>query len=95
MVLLEAMAAGTPVVASDIDGYRDAAGGKARLVPPGDAAALADALRELLEPAAGPRADERERRRVEGADRAREWSMDRLAQRYEGLYHDVTHRVVP
>jgi phosphatidylinositol alpha-mannosyltransferase len=95
MVLLEAMAAGTPVVASDIPGYRDAAGGKARLVPPGDAAALADALRELLEPATGPRADERERRRVEGADRAREWSMDRLAQRYEGLYHDVTHRVVP
>jgi phosphatidylinositol alpha-mannosyltransferase len=95
MVLLEAMAAGTPVVASDIPGYRDAAGGKARLVPPGDATALADALGEVLDPAPGPRADERERCRAEAADRAREWSMDRLAQRYEGLYHGVTHRVVP
>ena len=35
MVLLEAMAARTAVVASDIDGYREAAGGHARLVPPG------------------------------------------------------------
>ena len=34
MVLLEAMAAGTAVVASDIDGYRQAAGGHAVLVPP-------------------------------------------------------------
>ena len=42
LVLLEAMAARTVVVASDIDGYRDAAGGRAVLVPPGDAGALAD-----------------------------------------------------
>ena len=91
MVLLEAMAAGTLVVASDIPGYRDAAGGKARLVPPGDAAALAAALADLLGPATGTRADEQERCRTEGADRAREWSMDGLAQRYEALYRDVTH----
>ena len=45
MVLLEAMAAGTPVVASDIPGYRDAAGGRARLVRPGDTSALSEALR--------------------------------------------------
>ena len=38
MVLLEAMAARTVVVASDIAGYRAAAGGHAVLVPPGDAA---------------------------------------------------------
>ena len=44
MVLLEAMAARAAVVASDIDGYREAAGGHAVLVPPGDAAALAEAL---------------------------------------------------
>ncbi len=95
MVLLEAMAAGTAVVASDIPGYRDAAGGKARLVPPGDAAALAEALAELLEPVGGRRADERERCRAEAVDRARDWSMDRLAQRYEGLYRDVTYPGVP
>ena len=54
LVLVEAMAAGVPVVASDIDGYRIAArGGRAALLaPPGDAAALADAIRRALTDAA-------------------------------------------
>jgi phosphatidylinositol alpha-mannosyltransferase len=93
MVLLEAMAAGTPVIASDIPGYRDAAGGQAHLVPPGDAAALTVALGDALRPAdaiEAERREERERRRVEGVARAREWSMDRLAERYEALYRDST-----
>lgn len=64
VVLLEAMAAGTAVVASDLDGYRVAAGGAARLVPPGDARALAGALRELL-------ADEPARRALVSAGLAR------------------------
>ncbi len=38
MVLLEGMAGGCAVVASDIEGYRAAAGGHAELVPPGDRA---------------------------------------------------------
>ncbi len=44
MVLLEAMAAGCPVVASALPGYAEATDGAALLVPPGDAAALASAL---------------------------------------------------
>jgi phosphatidylinositol alpha-mannosyltransferase len=44
MVLVEAMAAGCPVVASDIPGYAEAARGAALLVPAGDAVALAEAL---------------------------------------------------
>ncbi len=48
MVLLEAMAAGTVVVASDIEGYRAAAGGHAVLVPPGQVDALARALDGVL-----------------------------------------------
>ena len=44
IVLLEGMAAGCAVVASDIEGYRMAAGGHAALVPPGDKEALARAL---------------------------------------------------
>jgi len=48
MVLLEAMAARTLVVASDIDGYRDAVGRDAVLVPPGDPAALAAVLASAL-----------------------------------------------
>jgi phosphatidylinositol alpha-mannosyltransferase len=49
MVLTEAFAASTPVVASDIPGYRDVArhGVDSLLVPPGDALALAEALRAL------------------------------------------------
>lgn len=48
IVLIEAMAAGAPVVCSDLPGYREAAGDAARYVPPGDAAALAGALGEVL-----------------------------------------------
>jgi phosphatidylinositol alpha-mannosyltransferase len=53
MVLTEAFAAGTPVVASDIAGYRDVVrdGLDGVLTPRGDARALAEALRRLaLEP---------------------------------------------
>ena len=54
MVLTEAFAAGTPVVASDIPGYRDvvADGVDGLLVPRGDATRLAETLRDLaLDPA--------------------------------------------
>src|SRR3954451_18502881 len=49
MVLTEAFAAGTPVVASDIPGYRDVVDddGDGVLVPPGDALALAETLQDL------------------------------------------------
>jgi len=87
IVLLEAMAAGTPVVASDIPGYAKVArnGDDALLVPPGDAAALADGLGALLgdpDRAAGLVAS--------GTQRAGEFSMDRLA----GLYEDFYQRAV-
>ena len=51
MVLTEAFAAGTPVVASDIAGYRDVVrdGVDGVLVPPADPQALAEALRDLYE----------------------------------------------
>lgn len=50
LVLLEAMAAGLPVVASDIPGYREVAGpgSGALLVPPRDPATLAEVLVNLL-----------------------------------------------
>jgi len=49
MVLTEAFAGGTPVVASNIAGYRDVVrdGVDGILVPPGDAQALAEVLRDL------------------------------------------------
>lgn len=48
IVLVEAMAAGAPVVCSDLPGFRAVAGGAAQLVPPGEAGPLADALRRVL-----------------------------------------------
>jgi phosphatidylinositol alpha-mannosyltransferase len=53
MVITEGLAAGTPVLASDIPGYRDVLrdGVDGQLVPAGDPLALAEALRRLaLEP---------------------------------------------
>ena len=84
MVLTRACACGTPVVASDIAGYRDVMAGEAGvLVPPGDGAALAHGLVGLL-------TDERRRRRLAKAARrlAEEryaWSdiAGRLAEIYE------------
>jgi glycosyltransferase involved in cell wall biosynthesis len=66
-VLLEAFAARTPVVATDVGGVRSVADGAALLVPPGDAAAAADAVRRLLADAAL-----RERLVAAGLERARE-----------------------
>ncbi len=51
MVLTEAFSAGTPVIASDIAGYRDVVrdGVDGVLVAPGDAQGLAEALRDMWE----------------------------------------------
>jgi phosphatidylinositol alpha-mannosyltransferase len=89
MVLLEAMAAGTVVVASDIDGYRAATGGHAVLVPARDPEALAAALAGVLSggPAVGPSGSSARRRWLEaGAAWADRWSMERLAAWYEAWY---------
>lgn len=47
-VALEALAAGVPLVASDVGGVRDAVGDAAWLVPPADARALADGILAAL-----------------------------------------------
>jgi phosphatidylinositol alpha-mannosyltransferase len=83
VVLLEAMAAGTSVIASDLTGYRAVARGdnEARLVPPGDVAELRTALRDLLDDPG-----ERDRFAKAGTERAEEFSIDHLAERFLPIY---------
>jgi phosphatidylinositol alpha-mannosyltransferase len=83
VVLLEAMAAGTAVVASDLPGYRNAArpGRDALFSPPGDSQALAAALsRALHEPGLAAELI------GAGEARAQAFSMDHLAERYLELF---------
>ena len=86
VVLIEAMAACTAVVASDLPGYANVAraGRDALLVPPGDPAALARALNSVL--ASPERASALV---VAGEERATEFSMERLARTYVELYERV------
>ena len=56
MTVLEAMAAGVPVVASDVGGLRSIARPALRSVVPGSSTALAEAVNEVLG-SAGMRAD--------------------------------------
>lgn len=81
IVLVEAMAAGTPVVCSDLPGFRAVGGGAAELVPPGEAGPLADALRKVL---TDPSHAERMRKMSSRMASAYDWS--RLVVGVEALY---------
>ncbi len=91
IVLLEAMAAGIPIVASDIHGYknvmqRDVQG---MLIEPRNPMALAAALYKL---AGDP--ELRHRMGEEGRARAPEYSWDRVTERIVDYYHEVRDRVL-
>lgn len=89
IVLVEALAAGVPVVATDIPGYREVIrdGLDGLLVPPSDAAALASAIRRvLLEP------DLASALAHAGRARAREFSWDVVVPRIEAIYERVAGR---
>jgi glycosyltransferase involved in cell wall biosynthesis len=83
LALIEAMAAGIPIVASNVDSVPEVLGGGGRLVPPRDPAALASAIAETL---ARPDADRVER----GQNRARsEYDVRVMVRRYAELYDAV------
>lgn len=82
--IIEAMAAGLPVVATDVGGIPElvADGHTGRLVPPGDPAALGRALLDLLD---------HPDRAVQFGRAGREWiertcSFDRMVRAFETLY---------
>lgn len=84
LVLLEAMAAGRPVIASDLRGYREASDGAACLVPAADAAALAAAIGALADDA--PRQAALVAR---GLQRARALDWRRVAEAVAAVYRDT------
>jgi glycosyltransferase involved in cell wall biosynthesis len=85
-VLATALAFAKPVVVSDVGGFREVADlGAARLVAPGDAGALAAALRALL-------ASSQERERLSAAARAAAdgpYSWEAAAERTLAVYRDL------
>ncbi len=92
MVLTEAFAAGTPVIASDIPGYRDVVhdGVEGLLVAPGDAGSLAQSLRDLA-------LDPGRRRAMALAARAAapRYAWERVSAEVLGAYEDAIAAPAP
>ncbi|MDZ4246039.1 MAG: glycosyltransferase family 4 protein [Dehalococcoidia bacterium] len=86
IVLLEAMAVGTPIVATNIDGYTNVVthGEEGLLVPPKDTGKLADALVSLLN-------NETLRRQMgdKGKAKAQEYGWERVARKVFDYYVTV------
>ena len=89
IILLEAMAAGKPIVASDIDGYRGvlADGEEGLLVQPEDERRLADALIRLLQDPAM-----RERMGRQGQATATDYAWQKVAQQILDYYQELLER---
>jgi glycosyltransferase involved in cell wall biosynthesis len=86
-VLFAGLAFGTPMVLSGVGGFRELVEdhGAARLVPPGDAAALAEAIGALLtDPGERERLAERARAAAAGP-----YSWDSIAERTNAVYEEV------
>jgi phosphatidylinositol alpha-mannosyltransferase len=86
MVLTEAFAAGTPVVASNIAGYADVVtdGGDGILVPPADPQALAETLQYLSQ-----RRDLLTQMSAEARASAERYAWPSVAERIEGVYEQA------
>lgn len=82
IVLIEAMASGVPIVASDIPGYRDVLrhGAQGLLVPPRNPQAIADAVSALL------RDPDRKAMGERGRLTARKYSWTEVTKRIEEVY---------
>ena len=89
LVLLEAMVAGTPIVATAVGGVPDVLeeGRAGRLVPYGDAGALAHAMRSVVEDP-----PETERRRAAALARVLGFDWSVTVDRHRALYREVAGR---
>jgi phosphatidylinositol alpha-mannosyltransferase len=90
IVLLEAMAAGTAIVASDIHGYKGVVrrGREALLVPPNEPKPLAAAIARLLR-----EDDLRAEMASAGRERAQEFSWERVTAKVDDFYGVIIRRL--
>jgi len=90
LVALEAMAIGTPIVATAVGGLADLLreSGAGILVPPDDPLAVADAVERLLADPAS-----RDRMREAGKPYARRFSIDRMVDEYLKVYRSILGRL--
>lgn len=86
--VLEAMAAGVPVVASDVGGIARGSDGAVRLVPPGSPSALGNALASLIADPAARRSLARRGREVVAA----RYAPEAMVERYRALYASAAPR---
>jgi glycosyltransferase involved in cell wall biosynthesis len=84
IVLIEAMAAGAAVVASDLEPFRDVAGEAARFFPPGDHRALADHIVDLLAHPAS-----RDQLSLAGSVMAAGYDWSIVGARYKDVYQEA------
>jgi phosphatidylinositol alpha-mannosyltransferase len=89
LIILEAMAAGAPIVATNIQGFKDVLreGEHGLLVPPRDSDALAGALKRMLSDPAM-----REEMGKAGSRDARNYSWDEMSGRVLQMYEDTANR---
>ena len=88
-VLVEAMAAGLPIVASRVGGIPDLVkdGKNGLLVPPADASALAEAISDLL-------TDKEKRNRMgeAGKKMCRQYSAEAMVEQIDNLYKELLQK---
>jgi glycosyltransferase involved in cell wall biosynthesis len=87
IVYLEAAATGLPIVAPDIETPKWILGDTAFFADPSDTASVADAIREALDPGAGPNRGMAARRRV-----LADWTWELQAARYRDFILELLGR---
>jgi glycosyltransferase involved in cell wall biosynthesis len=88
--VIEAMAAGLPVIASDVPGLAQVVADNGVLVPPQDASALAAAMQRLL--------DSPEQRRQfaqKSVRHAADFDIQKTADGYVAIYEEVLSAKIP
>ena len=87
--VLEGLASGKPMIASDVEGMRELVSGVGLLFPQGDAAALAARIREVCE-----NPEKAREIGIRGKERAGQYDLARTVQNYYDLYRSLTKRPI-